>query len=214
MANAHHNAEQVRDRLNYDPFTGVFTWKMAMSNSVKVGQLAGNWHPHGYLRIRIDDIMYRAHRLAWIISYGEWPSGVVDHINRNPKDNRLVNLRDISQKQNMENSGGRKNFSGVKGVYWHKKNECWRAQICHNQKHYHIGVFSEFEDAVRARKEAEKTFFTCSPGLSPKDTKPELATPSDQRSYSIKKKAVHTQSAYPDAYGLPGAIESAPLESS
>lgn len=85
----------------------------------------------------------------------------VDHINRNGLDNRRHNLREVSNKQNSENQGVRKNnTSGYKGVGWHKSTQKWRAYIKHDGQNIHLGLFDNIKDAIKARKEAEQNYFT------------------------------------------------------
>lgn len=181
MANANLTRDRLLDLIHYDPETGAFTWRSSACRKMR-NRPAGNWHPAGYLRIRIDDVMYKAHRLAWLYVYGVWPVNVIDHINGDNSDNRISNLRDVTQKQNMENRKGpsSKSTSGHLGVYWHKQNMNWRAQICSGGKITHIGSFELKEDAIAARKAAEREFFTHSPACAP-------------------------QSACPDGSGQPGA---------
>lgn len=84
-----------------------------------------------------------------------------DHINQNGLDNQRSNLRPATYKQNAENQDIRKNnTSGYKGVCWHKRTSKWRAQIGHNRKQIHLGYFNKKEDAIKARKQAEKKYFT------------------------------------------------------
>lgn len=79
---------------------------------------------------------------------------VVDHINRNPLDNRKENLRIVTVKKNAENANLRKrNKSGFSGVEY--RNGKWEARIKHNKKSLHLGRFSSFEDAIAARKAKE-----------------------------------------------------------
>lgn len=99
----------------------------------------------------------RLHRLLM----KDIPKGmVVDHINRNKLDNRKENLRICSQRVNCHNSSIRSNNkSGVVGVFLDQKVKRWRAQIYHNGKTKHIGIFDSFEDAVIARNKAEKEYY-------------------------------------------------------
>lgn len=84
-----------------------------------------------------------------------------DHVNQNGLDNRRLNLRDATNKQNAENQKLRKNnTSGHKGVYWDKQKSKWRPRICHNGRKISLGLFETLEDAIKARKEAEKKYFT------------------------------------------------------
>src|SRR5690554_5526005 len=104
-------ADYIRSRLDYDPETGVFTWRAKpivtrhdkMQNTRYAGKQAGKPDSHGYLQIMLDRQLILAHRLAWLHHYGEWPEGELDHINRNPLDNRISNLRPASRSQNTIN---------------------------------------------------------------------------------------------------------------
>ena len=153
-------AEQLRSVLHYEPATGIFTWKVRTSTSVKVGDVAGCPSGNGYLQIRVCSRKYLAHRLAWLYTYGEWPKGQIDHINRNRSDNRIANLRDVSHKQNQQNkSKSSHNTSGCQGVHWHKRDSKWEAKIKHNRKSIHLGLFTTLEEALSARKAAEKLYW-------------------------------------------------------
>ena len=153
-------AEQLRSILHYSPETGIFTRKVSTSNSVKVGDVAGSLDGDGYLQIKVCSRKYRAHRLAWLHVYGEWPTDQIDHINRNRSDNRIANLREVTNKQNLQNTGKRSNnTSGHPGVRWHKRASKWRACIKHDYKHIHLGYFSILEEAISARKAAEKLYW-------------------------------------------------------
>ena len=153
-------AEKLRSVLHYEPETGIFTWKVRTSTCVKVGDAAGCPGGGGYLLISVQSRLYRAHRLAWLYVYGEWPKDQLDHINRNRSDNRISNLRDVSTKQNQQNAGKRSdNTSGHAGVSWYKRISKWQAKITHNQKDVHLGYFATIEAAIAARKAAEKLYW-------------------------------------------------------
>lgn len=134
----------THDRLltlfDYDQTTGYFTRKIRTSTSTRVGEKAGS--SNRYSQIKIDRVAYRVCRLAWFYAHGAWPSGQVDHRDRDPTNNRLVNLRDVSQSENQHNSGTRKdNWSGYPGVSWYAKNSQWRARIEVNKKSVWLGYF-------------------------------------------------------------------------
>lgn len=153
-------AEYLRSILDYNPDTGIFTRKVSTSSRAKVGDVAGSPDGHGYLQIMVQRRSYLAHRLAWLYMRGEWPKLNIDHINRNPSDNRISNLRDVTQKQNLQNAGKYShNASGHPGVSWCKRNSKWQAYITHNQKQIHLGYFTDIEDAIAARKAAEKLYW-------------------------------------------------------
>ena len=153
-------AEYLRSILHYDPATGIFTWKVGSANQVKAGNIAGSPTGLGYLRIRVQSRPHQAHRLAWLYVYGTWPEDQLDHINRNRSDNRIANLREVTNKQNQQNASKRSNnTSGHPGVFWYKKNSKWQAYITHNQKKVHLGCFTDLEAAIAARKAAEKIYW-------------------------------------------------------
>jgi hypothetical protein len=151
------NYDYLRSILDYDPDTGIFTWLVDKSNRIKVGDVAGSKHSNGYIQIMIDGKNYFGHRLAWLHVYGYFPENQIDHINRDPGDNRIANLREVSNQCNLRNTGNRKNnTSGVKGVYWHKLAGKWYARIKTNNKNKYLGYYEDFDEAVLARYEAEK----------------------------------------------------------
>ena len=144
----------VKDRLSYDPETGVFTWLKGFGRC-RAGDKAGYLDTHGYITIRINRVLYYAHRLAYYLMTEKDPGDLqVDHINLNRSDTRWVNLRASTQCQNMWNTKSPStNTSGVKGVYWHKQNNHWRAEIKVNKKKIDLGGFPTIEKAEQALKE-------------------------------------------------------------
>jgi hypothetical protein len=133
--------QRLKELLQYDPDAGVFVWNVTRSTA-KVGDRAGTYDKRGYVRISIDSVVYAAHRLAWLYIHGAWPSGVVDHINRNTGDNRLCNLRDTDQYVNTQNARTRKDSPiGLRGVTRHPQSKKWRARIQANGKSVQLGTF-------------------------------------------------------------------------
>jgi len=143
--------ERIREVLSFEPLTGVFSWKVAPTRSVKVGDVAGNRNARGYIAIKIDRRLYMAHRLAWLYVTGEWPVAGVDHVNGSKTDNRFENLRQATHSENMRNRGAQKNNAcGYKGVYFTKKDKRWVANIWLHGKKKYLGEFSTPEDAHAA----------------------------------------------------------------
>ena len=146
--------------LDYDPETGVFRWKRVTSNRQKVGGIAGQ-RCKGAVIIQINGWRYMAHRLAWFYVHHRWPKEEIDHINRRPDDNRLVNLRQATRNENNRNVGRKShNTSGFKGVTKHKqyKREKWMAQILVDKRNIYLGVFDTPDEAHAAYCVASKRY--------------------------------------------------------
>ena len=151
--------EYLKSLLDYNPETGKFIWRVNNKNYVKSGSEAGWIDSYGYRVIGIDKKGYKGHRLAWLWYYGTLPEDQIDHINHNPDDNRIENLREVSNQENHKNlSRPRNNTSGHVGVHWCKKAKKWCASIQPNGKKIYLGYFKEKEDAIKTRKEAEAKY--------------------------------------------------------
>lgn len=151
-------AERLREVLSYDPDTGIFTWRIPRKKCA-VGMVAGSPEIGRYIRIKIDYELHYAHRLAWLYMTGFWPTCQVDHRNLDKSDNRWVNLREATQKQNSENVRHR-NKHGHRGIHYHKQSGLWHARITHNLKRISLGYFHSIEEAIARRKQAESELFT------------------------------------------------------
>lgn len=146
----------LKSILNYNPDTGIFTWKVSNSPRVKIGSVAGGLNNHGYIVIVINKKHYLAHRLVCLYMYGKLPPERMDHINHVRDDNRIINLRLASSQENNRNASRRKdNKSGCVGVSWHPKANKWQAYINVNNNEIYLGVFLDIDDAIKARKQAE-----------------------------------------------------------
>lgn len=155
-AEARLSHEYLVSILDYNPETGIFLWKMSTAQCIKIGDMAGCVTRSGYTHITINFQVYKAHRLAWFYVHKEWPKGIIDHIDQNPRNNSILNLRDTCVSTNCHNSKIRKdNNSGIKGVHFCNSSKRWKARIMVNSKRIALGTFLDFEMAVKARKEAE-----------------------------------------------------------
>lgn len=142
--------ERVRERLNYDPETGLIRWRVSPNWRVNAGDLTGLPDKDGYLLVTVDRKKRKAHRLAWAIYYGVWPSGEIDHINNVKSDNRIVNLRDVSASINMQNimNPTSRNKSGVLGVV--AQGIKFKSTITSEGRTKHIGTFKTSREAHEA----------------------------------------------------------------
>lgn len=147
MADSILTAERLRDLFFYDPDVGEFIRKRGVQGCM-AGSVAGYIESRGYAKITIDGIAYRAHRLAWLYVYGEFPSMDLDHINWNKSDNRIENLRIVTCCENQQNAPIRKdNTSGYRGVSFDKSKGKWAASIAHKGVEKKLGHFGSAEDA-------------------------------------------------------------------
>ena len=148
---------RLREMLHYSEGTGVFVWLKAPGRNFKYrGKPAGYLGPDGYLYIGIDRAIYLAHRLAWFYVFDKWPDEQIDHVNRSKSDNKLSNLREANTVQNGHNVGLQsRNTSGVRGVDWRPDRARWRARLMVGKTDLSLGNFSDFFEAVCARKSAE-----------------------------------------------------------
>lgn len=147
--------QELKKILHYDPESGVFTWLVDHGQKYKAGDLAGTKDEAGYLVIFVMKQLYKSHRLAWLYVYGEWPSGVVDHINHNKADNMISNLRDVTNEKNQKNKAlSPKNKMGIAGIRFSVGKKIFVTKISREL----IGEFDDFFEACCARKSAERKY--------------------------------------------------------
>ncbi|MBL9070421.1 MAG: HNH endonuclease [Sphingopyxis sp.] len=164
----------LRELIAYDPATGVLVWlprRLEHFASDRV-RACGRWNARyankpaltaveqsGYLHGDMMGKRYKAHRVAWALHHGEWPSLQIDHINGDPADNRIENLRSVTAQINMQNQRlSSASTSGVTGVSWASHRNKWSAQIKVNGVKHHLGLFDSIGDAAAARKAADRRF--------------------------------------------------------
>lgn len=149
--------EYVLSILNYNPETGIFTWKGGRPR-VHEGMKAGSPGKMGHLEIEIDSVCYHANRLAWFVMTGSWPTHLIDHKNNVSDDNSWTNLRPATRAQNRMNTRcPRNNRCGLKGVT--ARYGKWIARIRVAGKLTHLGSFLSPEDAHAAYVSAASKYF-------------------------------------------------------
>ena len=149
--------ERVKELLNYNPETGMFTWRIDRYR-VKAGTVAGHLNEKGYYSVRTNKKHHLLHRLAWLYVTGKYPKNFVDHVNGDKTDNRFENLREATKSQNGMNTNIRcTNTSGFKGVSYHKASGKWVAQAKLNYKHYYLGIYPTAEEASAVYNDFVKT---------------------------------------------------------
>lgn len=145
--------DTIRSRLSYDPETGHFTMRVSAGRR-KAGSRAGYADKLGYWKVAINGRWMYAHRLAWALMNGDkWPEGEIDHINGNPSDNRIENLRVVTRSQNVVNakfnSANSSGYRGVCVVRRHGKIR-YQADIRRKGRKAYLGTFDTAEEAHSA----------------------------------------------------------------
>ena len=146
----------IKTNYRYDELTGEF---FSFRYNRPVGCVNTCFCGKKYFRMQIKGKNYYIHRLAWLYVHGEFPPEQIDHINSDGLDNRLINLRAVSNSENGKNQRKHStNVSGVMGVSWHKRDKRWQSSIKVDSKPIYLGSYISFNDAVIARKVAEKQY--------------------------------------------------------
>lgn len=142
------DADEIRRCLDYDPDTGIFRWKSPYSKNTKIGSIAGVKTMYGYWQISINRIAYRANRLAFVYYYGFNPE-IVDHINGDRCDNRIKNLRSVTESMNNQNRKIAKRTATGKllGAFYKKERGYWTSSIMREGKREYLGIFQSEQDA-------------------------------------------------------------------
>ena len=147
---------RLHELLAYCQETGEFVWRVS-SGTAAAGTVAGSVHRSGYRYIGIDGRGYKAHRLAWVYVFGDEPVGLLDHIDRNPSNNAIANLRPATHAENQQNKRVYKNNRvGFKGVSWWKQQQRWRVRLQTDGHNRVVGYYETLLDAVAARIRAER----------------------------------------------------------
>lgn len=156
MATAILTQARLRELLDYNPGTGVFTWKVSRKGVRQAGAVAGDMNRRGYWRIGVDRRRYIASVLAWLYMTGEWPTQDIDHKDGVRHHNWWSNLRQVSRSANNQNQrrAKRDNKSGYLGVSPNRKR--WAASIIADGAKHHLGTFDTPQQAHAAYVSAKR----------------------------------------------------------
>lgn len=147
------SVSDLRDAFEYCPESGALRWRKWPGGGARVaGSIAGCMDKHGYGRVRLKGQELRSHRVIWALAYGEWPTQLIDHINGDPSDNRIANLRLATAAGNTQNQRALKGSVPFKGVTPNKSR--FQAQIKAHGIPVYIGLYGTAEEAARAYDEA------------------------------------------------------------
>ena len=140
-------------------YDGALYWKVSKTNGVKIGDLAGTVRDDGRRQIGINGKKYKAHRLIFLYHHGYLPE-FLDHIDGNPANNNIANLREATLSQNqwnrksVESYNGEPTSSGFKGVVLHRRRQKWQARIQINGERKYLGSFDSEIGAAEAYNDA------------------------------------------------------------
>ncbi len=153
--------DQLMEFLRYDHESGDLFWKKSTNRRIVVGSKAGTLRGNGRLQVCINGKIYLSSRLAWALYYKQWPINEIDHIDGNPLNNAIVNLRDVTRKVNAQNQrkahkGNSSGYLGVRRVLGCTKSKKWEAVINVNGSTRVLGRFTSPEEAYQRYVEAKR----------------------------------------------------------
>jgi hypothetical protein len=147
--------ELVRSIFDYD--NGNLIRKKGKKDLI--GKIAGFVKKNGYSMVRVGKGQYLAHRIIFLYHYGFLPSEI-DHMDGNPRNNKIENLRAASHEENIRNSKNYStNKSGTRGVTWHKRTQKWQVDVQVNKKTCYVGIYEDKELAELVSIEARNLFY-------------------------------------------------------
>lgn len=157
MATPNLTAARLRELLHYNAETGAFTRLVQTCGRALVGAVAGCTVERGYRRIRVENQKHMAHRLAWLYVHGEWPDGLVDHIDGDTGNNRIANLRVVTPTLNQQNRRTARRDAANTGLLGVRSNyKKWSAVITVNGKRVYLGSYETPEAAHAVYLEAKR----------------------------------------------------------
>lgn len=146
----------MANNFSYDPDTGVIT---RLKGNFRNQPAFDSVQSAGYLQGSFEYQKFLAHRVAWVLYWGVWPDGEIDHENHDKHDNRISNLMLVSSQQNAQNKPiTPRNTSGIKGVSWNRRDGKWQVIIGFNGKLHNMGQYKDIHEAERRAKWAYEFF--------------------------------------------------------
>ena len=163
--------EYLKECMDLVDTNGTLVWRRRPDHHFKSASYADRWnkkfagkpalctvHSRGYLVGMIGGKNIFAHRAVFALSRNRWPT-IVDHINRDKRNNSLENLREATHLENRLNrSLDKRNVSGCTGVRWCDRRKKWHAQISRGGQRIHLCLTANLKEAIDARKAAEIQF--------------------------------------------------------
>lgn len=150
------SVERLRELFTCDPEAGLL-YRRCTRGNVKAGSLVGWLTDKGYLGVEVDRRKLCVHRVVWVMTHGEWPSGSLDHKNGVRADNRISNLRIATAAENTRAGRNGQKFRSKYGRgVTRERTGRFRAKVQHEGRDVHIGMFATPEEALAARVEWEQ----------------------------------------------------------
>lgn len=144
--------KELRELFDYSD--GNLIWRVNKHRSKK-GTIAGSKDTKGYMQLKLNQKVYRLHRLIWLWHGNELPEQL-DHIDRNPLNNKIENLRAATPSMNQWNT-----YKSDGGVSFHKTSNKWRARIKIHNKEIYLGIYPTIEEAKKVRDDAARRRWGC-----------------------------------------------------
>lgn len=141
------SVEWLREQMAYEPDTGSFLWKVKKQGR-RVGRVLGTTVWPGYQVIKVEGVVFYAHRLAWFYVHGEWPSNHIDHIDDDKANNAIDNLRIATPAQNAARRKTTRKLAPSRGVFPHGSG--YVARIHFAGKRHYLGYFPTKQAAQKA----------------------------------------------------------------
>lgn len=151
--------EVASQLFSYDAESGEIRWKQPQGKKMKPGQVAGWINERGRVVVRFERKGIFGHRLAWLLHFGKWPELHLDHINGNPADNRIANLREVTPRVNSQNLrvASKHNKTGLLGVCPTPCGRKFLSCIGVCGKSIHLGTFATAQEAHEAYVTAKRS---------------------------------------------------------